>query len=117
MIRVFYNVSSYSDTSVLEANAGSDVAQLQSENDNLKFRLLEQEGQTKTFKEQINQLTTENADMKMKQRQTKQLIMTLEQKNDQLKILQETHLDQVSGGWLPLPAHTDWNVVGLSIVD
>lgn len=96
VIRVFYNVSSYGDTSVLDANAGSDIAQLQGENDNLKFKLLEQDAQTKTLQDQANQLAAENADIKAKQRQSRQIILTLEQKNDQLRILQETHCDQVS---------------------
>lgn len=96
VIRVYYNVSSYSDNSVLETNAGSDVALLQSENDNLKFKLLEQDAQTKSFQEQMSQLVVENAEIKTKQRQTKQIIVALEQKNEQLKILQETHCDQVS---------------------
>lgn len=96
VIRVFYNVSSYSDNSVLDVNVGSDIAQLQGENDNLKFKLLEQDAQTKSWMEQIKQLMTENTDIKTKQRQSKQIILTLEQKNDQLKILQETHCDQVS---------------------
>lgn len=76
---------------------GDAVAQLQSENDNLKFKLLEQVGQTKSIEEQLNQLVAENAEIKTKQRRTKQTILVLEQKNDQLKILQDTHCDQVSG--------------------
>lgn len=101
VIRVFYNVSSYGDTSVLDANTGSDIAQLQGENDNLKFKLLEQDAQTKTLQDQANKLTAENADIKAKQRQSRQIILTLEQKNDQLRILQETHCEQVSGPWPP----------------
>lgn len=57
----------------------------------------------KTFKEKINALEGENTSIKAKQKQTKQIILTLEQKNDQLKILQDTHCDQVNE--LALPIH------------
>lgn len=81
---------------MLDVNAGADFAHLQSENDNLKFKLLEHDAQAKSYQEQTNKLKAENAEIKTKQRQTKQIILTLEEKNHSLITLQKTHCDQVS---------------------
>lgn len=97
MIRVYYNVQSYSDTSGIDGNAGGDVAQLQSENDNLKFKLLEEVARTKAHEDNVKKIGAENDQNKTKLRQAKQLILTLEQKCEQLTILQRTHCDQVGG--------------------
>lgn len=95
MIRLYANIS---DTTYLEndESGASNVIGLQSENDNLKFRLIEKDGAVKSKDETINRLQIENAKLSTGQTQSRNVILALEQKLETSKIITHQNTDQVT---------------------
>lgn len=93
MIRLFVNIadSSYAET----AEGEPDLVNLQSENDNLKFRLIEKEGALKSKEDALNRLRDENQKLTNGQTQSRNVILALEQKLETNKIIISAHNDQV----------------------
>lgn len=93
MIRLYVNLA---DSSYVEDGDGPpDLIGLQNENDNLKFRLIEKDGSIKSKEESINRLQEENKKLSTGQTQSRNVILALEQKLEQNKIIANTHNDQV----------------------
>lgn len=69
---------------------------LQNENDNLKYRILEKDGAIKAKNESITKLEDENKKLNTGQTQSRNVILALEQKLEQNKIIQHQHTDQVN---------------------
>lgn len=93
MIRLFVNIV---DNPYADCDEGApDLFNLQSENDNLKFRLIEKDGAIKSKDESINRLNEENKKLSAGQIQSRNVILALEQKVDQSKIIANAHNDQV----------------------
>lgn len=96
IIRLFVNIT---DTTYSEDNGDpSDLVSLQSENDNLKFRLIEKDGAIKSKDETLTRLRQENEKLMTGQTQSRNVILALEQKLEQNKIIANTHNDQVWNG-------------------
>lgn len=93
MIRLFVNIA---DSSYLEEEDGPrDLVGLQSENDNLKFRIIEKDGAIKSKEESLANLREENKKLVTGQTQSRNVILALEQKLEQNKIITAAHVDQV----------------------
>lgn len=95
MIRLFVNVadSTYADSD--DEGGGTDVVRLQSENDNLKFRVIEKDAAIKSKDEVLERIRDENQKLSNGQAQSRNVILALEQKLESHKILMATHTDQV----------------------
>lgn len=95
MIRLYANIS---DATYLEndESGASNVIGLQSENDNLKFRLIEKDGAIKSKDATINRLQTENAKLSTGQTQSRNVILALEQKLETSRIITHQNTDQVT---------------------
>lgn len=94
VIRIFANIA---DPSVLDDESGPhDVMSLQSENDNLKFQLIEKDGSLRSKTETITRLQDDNKKLTTNTTQSRSIILTLEQKLETSKILSVHHNDQVS---------------------
>lgn len=95
MIRLFVNIadSSYSEND--DGRSGNDLVSLQSENDNLKFRLIEKDAALKSKDETLDRIRDENQKLANGQEKSRNLILTLEHKLESNKILIATHNDQV----------------------
>lgn len=92
-IRLYLNIA---DASYLENQADApDSITLQNENDNLKYRILEKDGTIKAKNESISRLEEDNKKLSTGQQISRNVILTLEQKIEQNKIIQNQHTDQV----------------------
>lgn len=80
---------------MISSNATGDVALLQSENDNLKFQLLEKSGAIKSKEENIQMLTNENKKLKTNQVQSREIILSLEQKIENNAIIHQIDRERV----------------------
>lgn len=74
---------------------GTDLVSLQSENDNLKFRIIEKDASLKSKDETLDRLRDENQKLSTGQSQSRNVILALEQKLESNKILVAAHNDQV----------------------
>lgn len=83
--------SSYADTE----EGGTDVVRLQSENDSLKFRVIEKDAALKSKDEVLERLRDENQKLSTGQAQSRNVILALEQKLESNRVLAATHSDQV----------------------
>lgn len=93
MIRLYVNLA---DSSYIENGDGPpDLIGLQNENDNLKFRLIEKDGAIKSKDESIQRLQDENKKLSTGQIHSRNVILALEQKLEQNKIIANTQIDQV----------------------
>lgn len=94
MIRLFVNIvdGAYADS---DDEGGTDVVRLQSENDNLKFRVIEKDAAIKSKDEALERLRDENQKLSISQAQSRNIIIALEQKLESNKVLLATHNDQV----------------------
>lgn len=94
VIRLYVNTA---DNSYADINSEApDLTNLQSENDNLKFQLLEKSGIINKSNETIKQLEKENTKLTSGQTQSRSIILMLEQKVEQNKIISREHTDQVT---------------------
>lgn len=93
VIRLFVNIAdnSYADSD----EGGTDVVSLQSENDNLKFRIIEKDAAIKSKDEVLERIRDENQRLNTGQAQSRNVILALEQKVESNRILIATHNDQV----------------------
>lgn len=93
MIRLFVNIadSSYVDND----EGGTDLVRLQSENDNLKFRMIEKDAAIKSKDETLERVRDENQKLSTGQAQSRNVILALEQRLESNKILIAAHNDQV----------------------
>lgn len=93
MTRLYVNiVDSTYDESV---DGPPDLVSLQNENDNLKFRLIEKDGAIKSKEEALARLQDENKKLNTGHSKSRNVILALEQKLEQNKILQMAHSEQV----------------------
>lgn len=93
VIRLFVNIA---DNSIIENDASpTDLVGLQNENDNLKFRLIEKDGAIKSKEETLTRLQEENKKLTTGQIQSRSVIAHLEQKVEQINILNNAQHDQV----------------------
>lgn len=93
MIRLFVNIA---DNTYTESSDGEpDLLGLQSEIDNLKYRLIEKDGAIKSKDETLSRLRDENQKLSHGQSQSRNVILALEQKLESNKIIINTHNDQV----------------------
>ncbi|XP_031618478.1 E3 ubiquitin-protein ligase TRAIP-like [Contarinia nasturtii] len=93
VFRLFVNIA---DSSYAENDeAPNDLVGLQNENDNLKFRIIEKDGAIKSKEETLNRLQKENKKLTTGQIQSRSVIAHLEQKVEQINILNNTQLDQI----------------------
>lgn len=93
MIRLFVNIA---DSSYAEDNEGAtDLVSLQSENDNLKFRIIEKDGALKSKDETLSRLREDNQKLSTGQTQSRNVILALEQKLESNRIIINAHNDQV----------------------
>lgn len=93
MIRLFVNIA---DSSYIENSDGvPDLASLQSENDSLKFRLFERDGALKSKEDSLSRLQEDNKKLNASQTQSRNVILALEQRLDQNRIIANAHNDQV----------------------
>lgn len=93
MIRLFVNLA---DSSYIENSDGPpDLIGLQNECDNLKFRLIEKDGAIKSKDESMQRLQDENKKLSTGQIHSRNVILALEQKLEQNKIIVNAHNDQV----------------------
>lgn len=96
VIRLFINIAdpSYADNDEGDSSS-TDVIRLQSDNDNLKFRIIEKDAALKSRDETLERIRDENQKLGTNQEKSRNLILTLEQKLESYKILTATHNDQV----------------------
>lgn len=93
VIRLYANIA---DSSYLDAEAGpQDVVALQSENDSLKYQLVENNSAIKSKEDSIARLLEENKKLTMNTAQSRNIILTLEQKLETSKVITLQHTDQV----------------------
>lgn len=93
VIRLFVNIV---DSTYDEKDDGpTDLVGLQNENDNLKFRLIEKDGAIKSKEETITRLQEENKKLNTGQTHSRNVILVLEQKLEQNKIIASANNDQV----------------------
>lgn len=93
MIRLYVNIA---DSAYAENTDGApDVVCLQSENDNLKFRLIEKDGALKSKEDALTRLRDENQKLTTGQTQSRNVILALEQKLESNRIIIGAHNDQV----------------------
>lgn len=93
VIRLFVNIA---DSSYAEDNEGAtDLVSLQSENDNLKFRIIEKDGALKSKDETLSRLREDNQKLSTGQTQSRNVILALEQKLESNRIIINAHNDQV----------------------
>lgn len=93
VIRLYVNIvdSTYDEN----ADGPPDLVGLQNENDNLKFRLIEKDGAIKSKEEALTRLQDENKKLNTGHSKSRNVILALEQKLEQNKILQIAHSEQV----------------------
>lgn len=93
VLRLFVNIvdSSYS----VNGDDPTDLVGLQSENDHLKFRLIEKDGIIKSKEETLNRLQDENKKLTHGQFQSRTVIQKLEQRQEQHNLLTIAQNDQV----------------------
>lgn len=93
MTRLYLNLA---DSSYLENQADApDLITLQNENDNLKYRILEKDGAIKAKNDTISRLEEDNKHLTTGQQISRKVILTLEQKLEQNKVLQSHYADEV----------------------
>lgn len=93
VIRLFVNIA---DSSYIEnSDDPPDLISLQNENDNLKFRLMEKDGAIKSKDESLEKLKGDNKKLSSLQTQSRTVILALENKLEQNKIIANAHNDQV----------------------
>lgn len=73
----------------------TDLVKLQSENDNLKYRLIEKDGAIKSKEDALNRMQDENKKLGTSQTQSRKVILALEKKLEQSEIIVNAHNDQV----------------------
>lgn len=94
MIRLYANIV---DPSGLDTEAGPEnVVTLQNENDNLKFQLVEKNSTIKSKIDYITRLQEEKEKATANTTQSRNIILTLEQKLETNRIITLQHTDQVS---------------------
>ena len=93
---MYFNISSLHDTTVAREGAEGDVVVLQDRIDKLKLAIIEKDGAIKSKEQSLHEMRTENAELKNTQRRGREAIIGLEQKLEQLQILNRSHVDQVS---------------------
>ncbi|XP_055322394.1 E3 ubiquitin-protein ligase TRAIP-like isoform X2 [Sitodiplosis mosellana] len=93
VIRLFVNIvdSTYDEN----VDGPPDLVGLQNENDNLKFRLIEKDGAIKSKEDALNRLQEENRKLNTGQMKTRELILTLEHKLEQSKVITNQYNDQI----------------------
>lgn len=85
---------SFSDQAVSEGSEYQS-ADLQNENDNLKYRLIEKDGEMKSKETAIAQLTEEKNKMKSSQAKSREIILRLEREIENFKIFQIENSQEV----------------------
>lgn len=85
---------SFSDQAVSEGSEYQNAA-LQNENDNLKYRLIEKDGEMKSKEAAIAQLTEEKNKMKSSQAKSREIVLRLEREIENFKIFQIENSQEV----------------------
>lgn len=73
-----------------------DLVNLQNENDNLKYRIIEKDGAIKSKEDALNRLQDENKKLVVSQSQSRKVILALEKKCEQSEIIVRDYNDQVN---------------------
>ena len=93
MIRLFVNIV---DNPYSENEGGApDLVNLQNENDNLKYRIIEKDGAIKSKEDALARLQEENKKLTTSQAQSRKVILALEKKFEQSEIIARDYNDQV----------------------
>lgn len=93
VIRLFVNIV---DNPYSENEGGApDLVNLQNENDNLKYRIIEKDGAIKSKEDALARLQEENKKLSTSQAQSRKVILALEKKFEQSEIIARDYNDQV----------------------
>lgn len=84
------------DSSIIQEYAGSKMVELQSENDNLKFQILEKNGLITSKEDSIKQLNKENEKLKANDGKSRLKVKDLEQRIESFCVIEKQYAQTVS---------------------
>lgn len=95
VIKIYCNILSYSEQSNTFDDSEYQNSALQNENDNLKYKLIEKDGEIKSKETVIDKLSIDMKKLKSNQTKSKDVILKLEREIEKYEIFQKENRNEV----------------------